>query len=246
LPPCGHRLEALFTAGIGLGLREGEFKGLLWTDIDFPRRILTVRHNLQRLKRVRRGDTIREGEKKTELLVGRPKSKKKLDPPLCLALIVVEALQRYQVRQAQERILAGPNWRGDDQRVFPNHLGGPLEHALEDFYSFCEEAGLRRIRFHDLRHSAAAILIAQRIEPKALQELMRHSSIQMTYHNYGHLFEQMRRDTANKMDSALTLPTGRQGTSSGRIKDETGDPTVVKNCRQTRRRPHQLNRKSLK
>jgi hypothetical protein len=50
----------------------------------------------------------------------------------------------------------------------------------------------------------------------------------MTYDNYGHLFEQARRDTANKMDAALTLPTGREGTSSRRMEGETAEQTVVK------------------
>jgi integrase len=55
----------------------------------------------------------------------------------------------------------------------------------------CDSAAIRRIRFHDLRHSAAALLIAQGVHPKAIQELLRHSSIQITMDVYGHLFDQV-------------------------------------------------------
>jgi site-specific recombinase XerC len=62
---------------------------------------------------------------------------------------------------------------------------------------------LRGIRFHGLRHSAASILIAQGVHPKAIQELLRHSSIQFTMDIYGHLFEQVQQETADKMDEVL-------------------------------------------
>jgi integrase len=165
---------------------------------------LTVRHNLQRVKRVRSGDVVKPGELKTELLLGKPKGKKKrLDPPLRLPRVVLESLRRHQAAQAEERQLAGSAWRGDGKHVFTTHLGTPLEHLDREFHLACDRAGLRRIRFHDLRHSAASILIAQGVHPKAIQELLRHSSFQITMDRYGHLFEQVQRETADKMDELL-------------------------------------------
>jgi integrase len=214
----GHRLEALFTTATALGLRKSECRGLQWADIDFERGLLTVRHNLQRVKRVRRGDVVKDGERKTELLLGKPKGrKKKLDPPLRLPRIVLESLRRHQAAQAEERLLCGSAWKGDGRYVFTTHLGTPLEHLDREFHPICDKAGLRRIRFHDLRHSAASILIAQGVHPKAIQELLRHSSIQLTMDIYGHLFEQMQRETADKMDEAL-----------GGEKPQTVVKTVVK------------------
>ncbi|HKE22054.1 MAG TPA: site-specific integrase [Bryobacteraceae bacterium] len=72
------------------------------------------------------------------------------------------------------------------------------------FKDLCKAAGLREIRFHDLRHSAAALLIAQGVHPKAIQELLRHASIQTTFDVYGHLFAAGRQETADKMDQILT------------------------------------------
>jgi integrase len=200
----GHRLEALFTAATALGLRKGECLGLQWPDIDFARLALTVAHNLQRVKRVRRGDVVKAGEAKTErLLQRRPKGKK--IKSLRMPAAVAEALLRHRDRQAEERRLAGSAWKGDGKYVFTSTVGTPIEPRQLDheFKALCDAARLRRIRFHDLRHSAASILIAQGVHPKAIQELLRHSSIQLTMDTYGHLFDEMHRETADKMDAVL-------------------------------------------
>jgi integrase len=199
----GHRLEALFTAAIGLGLRMGECLGLQWSDINFERGLLTVRHNLQRVKRVRRGDVIKEGEAKTERLLGQPKGKKVHS--LRLPAVVLDALLLHQTRQEEERSLAGSSWKGGGGYVFTSSVGTPLEQRRLDriFKELCDGADLRRIRFHDLRHSAASILISLGVHPKAIQELLRHSSIQLTMDTYGHLLEQVQQETADKMDQIL-------------------------------------------
>jgi integrase len=84
-------------------------------------------------------------------------------------------------------------------------VGTPVEPRQLDheFKALCDAAELRRIRFHDLRHSAASILIAQGVHPKAIQELLRHSSFQLTMDTYGHLFDEIERETADKMDQVL-------------------------------------------
>jgi integrase len=144
----------------------GERLGLQWSDVDLERRMLTVAHNLQRIRRVRRGDVVKEGEPKTERLLGRPKGKKIV--PLRVPATVVDALERHRERQAQERLLAGSAWKGDGSYVFTSTVGTPLEQRRLDreFKALCDAAGLRRVRFHDLRHSAASILIAQGVHAK--------------------------------------------------------------------------------
>jgi integrase len=205
----GHRLEALVTVAIAIALRMGECLGLQWPDVDFHRRLLTVRHNLQRLRRVRRGDVVQEGEAKTERLLGQPKGKK--IKSLKLPAVVFDALRQHQARQQEERALAGTKWKVDGRYVFTSTVGTPLEPRRLDriFKDLCAAAGLREIRFHDLRHSAASILIAQGVHPKAIQELLRHSSIQLTMDTYGHLFDQVQQETADKMDEILAPEKSR-------------------------------------
>jgi integrase len=207
---AGNRLEALFTVATGLALRKGECLGLQWSDIDFERGILTVRHNLQRIRRVRRGDVVHEGEAKTERLLGQPKGKKVESLPL--PGVALEALRRHYARQQEERRMAGTKWIGEGNYVFTSTIGTPLEPRRLDkiFQDLCEGAGLRRIRFHDVRHSAASILIAQGVHPKAIQQLLRHSSIQLTMDTYGHLFDQVQRETADKMDAILAVEKSPQ------------------------------------
>jgi integrase len=105
--------------------------------------------------------------------------------------------------------------------MFTSTVSTPLEQRRlhGEFEKLCELAWLRPIRFHDLRRSAASILIAQGVHPKAIQELLRHSSIQLTMDTYGHLFEEMQRETANKMDVILGRKPG-----SIAVKPEGGLP----------------------
>jgi integrase len=217
----GHRLEALFSVAIALALRMGECLGLQWVDINFERGLLTVRHSLQRVRRVRRGDVVQEGEAKTERLLGGPKGKKVHSLPL--PQVCIQALQRHQARQQEERRLAGTAWKGDGKYVFASTVGTPLEQRRLDriFKDLCRQAGLRQIRFHDLRHSAASILIAQGVHPKVIQELLRHSSIQLTMDTYGHLFDQAQKEAADKMDEIL-------GAQKAMEKPEIVVKTVVK------------------
>ena len=68
------------------------------------------------------------------------------------------------------------------------------------FHALMRDAGLPRIRFHDLRHSAATILLTKGVHPKVVQELLGHSSIAMTMDTYSHVMPLMQQDATNKMD----------------------------------------------
>src|SRR5215471_17537600 len=105
---------------------------------------------------------------------------------------------------------AGARWKGDGRYVFTSTVGTPLEPRRLDriFQDLVKQVGLRQIRFHDVRHSAASILIALGVHPKAIQELLRHSSIQLTMDTYGHLFEQVQQETADKMDQVFGMENG--------------------------------------
>jgi integrase len=189
----GDRLEALYTVALALGLRQGEALGLQWTDIDFDAGKLHVRRTLQRV----------DGE----LRFLPPKTKKSVRR-LALPAVAITALRAHRVRQLEEKLLAGARWQERDL-VFGSSIGTPLGggDVRAWFHQALDRAGLPRMRFHDLRHSCVALLLAQGVDLKTIQEILGHHSISMTGDIYGHLVEAVKQDAAARMDDVLS---GRQ------------------------------------
>lgn len=114
-----------------------------------------------------------------------------------------------------ERLAAGEHWQGDDWGlVFTNTRGGSLsKHTLTGQYKrHLERAGLPPIRFHDLRHSCASLLVAQGVHPRIVMEILGHSTITLTMNTYSHVLPQNQRDAAALLDR---LFEGEQGTAVG-------------------------------
>ena len=197
----GHRLEAAFSVALALGLRRGELLGLAWDDLELDREPsrLAVRRALKRVP----GQGLVLDEPKTKT------SRRTVHLPRP----VVAALRAHRVRQAAERLQAGPEWvaapLGVDL-VFRTPFGTPVDpdnfrHAC---YRLTEDAGLGRWSPHELRHSAASILIAQGVDLKLISELLGHSSIRVTSDVYGHLLDAGKAHAAAAMDAALWGPGG--------------------------------------
>lgn len=198
----GDRLCALFVTALSLGLRLGEVLGLCEDDMDLDRSSLTVRHSLQRIN----GEPFGLVETKSDA------SRRTLTLPA----VAVAQLRRHLARREHERQLAGSKWKGNPWGlVFVSTVGTPLfqRNVHRRFWQLLDAAGLRRIRPHDLRHSAASLLIAAGVHPKAIQELLGHSSVAFTLQVYAHLFDEAKREAADKMDSILA-PVASSGASS--------------------------------
>jgi integrase len=195
----GERLEALYTVALALGMRRGEILGLRWQDVDFDARTLQVRQAIQRVagKLTDSGaGGLRASEPKTE------RSRRKIAMPETIA----RALRMHRVRQLEERLAAGAAWQ-DTGLIFVSTLGTPLEpKALHrDFKRLLAKAELpSSIRLHDLRHSAASLLLAQGVPLRTIMELLGHSSITLTADTYSHLMAPTMREAADKMDALLT------------------------------------------
>jgi integrase len=189
----GERFEALYTAALAVGLRMGEALGLRWQDVNLDRRSLTVNRILERIGRGH-GSTLQLVEPKTS------RSRRTVN----LSEAAVRALRAHKVRQLEERLAAGLRWQ-DSGLVFPNSLGKPLDpHELHNgFKALLTKAGLPNIRFHDLRHSAASLMLAQGIPLRSIQDILGHSSIALTANLYAHVGEQLRREAADAMDAVL-------------------------------------------
>lgn len=188
----GERLAALYTLALSLGMREGEVLGLRWSDIrelEGGSPTLTISQTLQRI-----GREFQFAEPKTD------RSRR----TLALPKSVVKALLAHRRRQAAERLALGPAWN-DLDLVFTTPDGLPIERKSlhRNFKHLLAKAGMPDCRFHDLRHSAASLLIAEGVPLRTIMELLGHSSISVTADIYSHIAPAMMRDAADKMDSIL-------------------------------------------
>jgi integrase len=186
----GTRNEALFWIAVSTGLREGEILGLKWSDLDWKTKRLQVKRQLQRLKS--------EG-----LVLTEPKSAagKRL---IILSSATLTVLQKHLNLQQEEKMFAGENWQENDL-IFPSTLGTPLDpsNMSKDFKDTLKMARLPNIRFHDLRHTAASLMLLQGIHPKIVQERLGHSDISLTLNTYSHVIPTMQEEAAEKMDEIL-------------------------------------------
>ena len=186
----GDRFEAIFTVALSLGLRLGEIIGLRWQDVDLNAGTLTVNQTIYRV----RGKGVIAAAPKTE------RSRRTLHLPES----VVSALRSHRARQLQERLAAGRDWK-DTGLVFTSRIGTPVDqrNLFRAFKALLAKAGLPDVRFHDLRHSAASLLLAQGVPMRAVMELLGHSSISTTADIYSHVMPAMMREVADKMDAIL-------------------------------------------
>lgn len=185
--------QPLFRTAISTGLRLGELLAMKWENLEWESRRYFVRETLARARGDYRGgfaSTKTEGSASSVDLI-----------PTCLSL-----LEEHQKRQAAEKLGAGPSYE-DSGLIFATALGKPLDQknvVHRQFHSALENAGLRRIRFHDLRHTCASLLINMGVSPKYIQRQLRHDSIQTTFDRYGHLFPETNQEAVRLMDAALS------------------------------------------
>lgn len=122
-----------------------------------------------------------------------------------LTEIAVDALRRHQLTQVQSKGHFGETWNGQGF-VFPSILGEPQSgHSLVKSQSLplVERAGLPRMRFHDLRHTAATLMLGRRVHPKVVSEMLGHATIAITLDLYSHVTDTMQREATQELDALL-------------------------------------------
>jgi integrase len=173
-------------------MRQGEVLGLRWQDLELsgPAPSLTVRRSLARAAK---GYAL--AEPKTA------RSRRTLE----LAPATVAALRRQKARQAELRLAAGDLWQNVDRLVFTDTLGRSLQPASVSraFADALARLGLPHVRFHDLRHGAASLLLAQGVPLKVVSETLGHSGIAITADVYAHLDRAQRREAADAIERAI-------------------------------------------
>lgn len=196
------RLEALYTVAVALGLRQGEALGLRWSDVDLDAALLRVSATLNRVPRMLRGDDDRGRGSRYRLESPKTARSRRSIP---MPNVVVTALREHRVRQLSERFAAGPAWDTSWDLIFATTIGTPMDarNVSRAFEALLRRAGLPRVRFHDLRHSAATIMLAEGVQPRTIMETLGHSQIGVTMNVYAHVMPSMQRDAADRMDAVL-------------------------------------------
>jgi integrase len=173
----GDRLEALYVLAVHTGMRQGELLALRWEDVDLDAGVLRVRGT----KTARSRRTVK------------------------LSQTALEALRSHLTRQLEEIGRTGDRYQ-DRGLVFATEVGTPLNrHNLtqRSFRPLLAKAGLPQIRFHDLRHTCATILLKAGQHPKFVQEMLGHATIAITLDTYSHVLPGMSDGLASAMDEAL-------------------------------------------
>ena len=183
----GTRDEALIVVALRTGMRQGELAALCWEDVDLAdpdKAAITVRRSADTRTRTR-VSTTKTGEER-RIGIG-PRT--------------AEALKAHCTRQLEER-MAAPSW-ADPGLVFPNTCGKVRRRdaVVCSLRRLLEEAGLpAKVRFHDLRHTAATLAIKQGMPIHVVSKMLGHSDPAMTLRRYAHVLDDMREDAARVMD----------------------------------------------
>ena len=184
------RLEALYKLAVHTGMRQGELLALRWQDVDLENAVVSVRRTL-----------TRSGGKTT---FGEPKTKKSRRS-IRLTPQAAEALRAHLERQLRDMEILGDRYR-DQGLVFTTDTGAPINPSnlrQRSFAPLLKRVGLPHMRFHDLRHTCATLLLSRGVHPKFVQELLGHATIAITLDTYSHVMPSMGDATAKAMEDAL-------------------------------------------
>jgi integrase len=188
----GHRWEALFVLAIITGARQMELLGLKWADLDWDRRTLKITRQLNRPD----GSGVSFSAPKT-------RHGKRTIP---LGVKTIDILRKHYQLQQAERQAAAEAWQEHDL-IFTTSNGTPIHprNLLRDFKILLRNAGLPAIRFHDLRHTAASLMLNDNIAPIMVSRYLGHARASITMDIYAHLIPTMQAEVADRIDD-LILP----------------------------------------
>ena len=185
----GTELGPLLTLAVTTGMRQGELLALRWRDVDLDRQVVSVRGSLTNVN-----GQFQINEPKTS------RSRRQVE----LGALALEALRAHRVSQAELRLAMPADWNPWDL-VFIRADGKPYTNRalLDRFAAVLRDARLPRVRFHDLRHTAATLMLSRGVHPKIVSEMLGHATIGITLDLYSHVTPTMQREAAATMDALL-------------------------------------------
>ncbi len=187
----GHRFEAIYLTMLFTGMRRGEAFGLLWDCVDLDKGTIRIDRQLQNIPG-------RPGEFR---LISTKNGKGRT---ITAAPFVVELLKKHRARQLRDRLKSGPLWQ-DHGYVFCNEVGEHLSPSTvyHNYKEIVASIGLPDLRLHDLRHSYAVASLRAGDDVKTVQSNMGHHTAAFTLDVYGHVTEEMKRASADRMEAYI-------------------------------------------
>jgi len=184
----------LFYVDTFTGLREAEIIGLCWDCVNFKKGTITVKRQFKRERKVGGGG---------DFLFTTPKNDK--ERVIKAAPSVMAVLQKIKSQQANLKLSTGHQWTNEKDLVFVNDAGG---HVVDStVYRHLKEIvariGIPETRFHDLRHTYATLSIQSGDDIKTVSENLGHATVAFTLDIYGHVTEQMKESSADRMERMI-------------------------------------------
>ena len=213
----GTRLELPVLVAAFYGLRRGEVCGLKWDAIDFERGTLTIKHTV----------TSVQVDGKTKMYAQDSAKTKSSMRTLPLVGSFAEYFKEVKAAQELNKQVCGNCYNYEyDGYVFVDELGDLMkpDYLTAYFPQYIQKHGLKRMRFHDLRHSCASLLLANGVPLKQIQDWLGHSDFSTTANIYAHLDYSSKLSSAQAMVSGMTLPKTVDFGSKWE--------TAAKNCRE--------------
>lgn len=191
-----EELYPLIMTAVFTGMRKGEILGLQWKNVNLENGYIKVEKSLCRVE-----DGVDEkGRYRTKLVLLEPKtaSSKRIIP---ITSQLVDILEHHRERQDEYKREAIDFYNCELDLVFANYLGEFMSEreVLRKFYAVLDKYKIPRVRFHDLRHTYASLLMESETDSKVIQELLGHSSISTTLDIYTHLKMEQKRNSVDKM-----------------------------------------------
>jgi integrase len=183
-----------------LGLRRGEVLGLKWQDINFKNGNITVCREL--LKSKEDGVFFKDGTKNIN----------EDQRVLNTSEIVLKRLKKHKNEQSKIKLSSGSDYQDNDLIVCRKN-GAPIDPSSfsKRFAEFLDDNDMPAIRFHDLRHTNASLMLSLNIPAKVASERLGHSSIKITMDLYSHVMPTMQEEAARKLDSLFAVENKKGG-----------------------------------
>lgn len=187
----GSRYKALYHLAVTTGMRFSELRGLRWSDVEWIKGTISVNRQIQ--------DIPGKGS-----LSGAPKTHAGTRTIL-LGEKSLNELKEQKQRVEEEKSKVGDSWQ-DDDLIFPSSIGTPFSKTdlQRDFVKVLSAANLPRIRFHDLRHTAASLMLNHGVPALVVSKILGHSNPSVTLTIYAHSTLDMQSIAAGIMDAIVT------------------------------------------